>query len=106
MVYEIIWSLAVPLPVPVQSPLVVPIEEVGFGAHGSHLWVHPNKFQHCPGATFFNPYDDGLGEPLVPVAEGSGAVGRGVSVVLAGFWRGARYLGGFSMVPASPLSVR
>lgn len=50
-----LWTVRVP--VPVQSPCVMPVEEVGLGAQGANVRVEAQKLQQCPGASFFNPDD-------------------------------------------------
>lgn len=49
------------VPVPVQSPCVMPVEEVWLRPQGTDVWVEPQKLQQSPGASLFNPYDQSLG---------------------------------------------
>lgn len=66
-----------PLPVPVQTSAVVPVEEVGFGAQGPHVRVHTDKLQHRPGSPFLNAHNEGLGQPFGAHLRGAGVVGPG-----------------------------
>lgn len=49
------------IPVPVQSPCVMPVEEVRLRSQGADVRVEPQKLQQSPGASLFNPYDESLG---------------------------------------------
>lgn len=51
------------IPVPVQPPCVMPVEEVRFGAQGADVRVEPQELQQSPGAPLFNPYDESLRQP-------------------------------------------
>lgn len=53
-----LWNVRIP--VPFQSPCVMPVEEVWLGAQGANVRVEPQKLQQRPGASFFNPYDESL----------------------------------------------
>lgn len=50
-----LWSVRIP--VPLQSPCVMPVEEVWLGPQGADVRVEPQKLQQCPSTSFFDPYD-------------------------------------------------
>lgn len=74
-----------PLPVPVQPSSVVPVEEVGLGAQGSHVRVHTDKLQHRPGSPFLDAHNESLGQPFGAWLRGARVVGSGD----ARCWRGS-----------------
>ncbi|XP_077043146.1 uncharacterized protein LOC143695373 [Agelaius phoeniceus] len=66
-----------PSPVPLQPAVVVPVEEVGLGAQGAHLGVHPDELQHGAGAALLDAHHDGPRQALGARAGGPrGAAGR------------------------------
>ncbi len=59
------------LPVPLQSVLIVAVEEVRLRSNGSDVRMHPEKLQQSPGASFLHPDDDGLRKFLLSVIHGA-----------------------------------
>lgn len=51
----------VSVPVPVQSPCVMPVEEVRLRPQGADVRVEPQKLQQSPCASLFNTNDQSLG---------------------------------------------
>lgn len=59
------------LPVPLETFVVEPVEEVWLGAHSAHIWMHAQKLQQRPGAPFLHANDDSLRKLLTSVRVGN-----------------------------------
>lgn len=74
------------LPVPLQSVLVVTVEEVRLGSHCPDVRMNTEKLQQSPGSSFLHPDDDRLRQLLAPgaVREAGHGAGPQRSFVLLG----------------------
>lgn len=72
---DILKLLSLLLPVPLQSVLVVAVEEVRLRSHGPDVRVYPQELQQSPGASFLHPDDDRLRQLLAPGAVGEAGHG-------------------------------
>lgn len=54
------------LPVPLQSSVIVPVEEVCLCASRPHVWVNPYELQNSSSSAFFHADDDGIRQLLIP----------------------------------------
>lgn len=54
------------LPVPLQPPVIVPVEEVCLGASRPHVWVNSYELQNSSSSAFFHANDDGIWQLFIP----------------------------------------
>lgn len=55
------------LPVPLETLVVEPVEEVRLCADSAHIWMDAQELQQRPGAPFLHANNDGLWESFTSV---------------------------------------